>query len=84
MAALRNPVVAAIERWASGLRFPKLALLVAAIFAADLLVPDVIPLVDEILLALIALALATLRRRNEPREEIDVTPPRGREGGRSS
>lgn len=74
MAGVRNPVVAAIERWASGLRFPRLLFLTAALFFADFLIPDVIPFVDELLLALLAMLLASLRRRDEPREEIDVTP----------
>lgn len=70
-------MVSAIERWASGLRFPRLLFLTAALFVTDMLVPDVIPLVDEILLALLALLLASIRRRETPRQEIDVTPRSG-------
>lgn len=85
MAGIRNPVVGAIERWASGLRFPKLVFLITALFLLDVLVPDMIPLIDEILLALLALLLASFRRRDGgragpddgPREEIDVTPRKG-------
>jgi hypothetical protein len=50
--------------YASGLRFPKLLALAAAVFVADLIFPDVIPFADEILLGLITLLLAMLRKRN--------------------
>ncbi len=63
MAVLRNPVVSRIERWASGLRFPRLLILTVALFLADLVVPDFIPFVDELLLGLVALVLAGVRRR---------------------
>lgn len=63
MAVLRNPVVSRIERWASGLRFPRLLTLTVALFLADLVVPDFIPFVDELLLGLVALVLAGVRRR---------------------
>lgn len=68
MAVLRNPVVSRIERWASGLRFPRLLILTVAIFLADLVVPDFIPFVDELLLGLVALVLAGVRRRVRPPE----------------
>ncbi|HEU4663660.1 MAG TPA: DUF6116 family protein [Dokdonella sp.] len=57
-----NPITRPLLRWADGLRFPRLALLTAALFVADLLVPDVIPFVDEILLGLGTLLLANLHR----------------------
>jgi hypothetical protein len=50
--------------YASRLRFPKLLTLAAAVFVADLIFPDVIPFADEILLGLITLLLAMLRKRN--------------------
>ena len=62
MARLPNPLVAAAGRWAAGLRFPKLLLLTAVLFGLDLVIPDVIPFIDELLLALLALLLASLRR----------------------
>ncbi len=48
------------------LRFPQLFLVTAALFVLDLLVPDMIPFVDELLLGLLSLLLALLRRRNAP------------------
>ena len=58
-----NPITRPLLRWAEGLRFPRLALLVAALFVADLLVPDFIPFVDEILLGLGTLLLTGLKQR---------------------
>lgn len=52
--------------FAERLRFPHLFLLTAALFLLDLLLPDMIPFVDEILLALATLIFAAFRRRDEP------------------
>jgi Family of unknown function (DUF6116) len=51
-------------QYASGLRFPKLLALAALVFVIDLIIPDVIPFADEILLGLITLLLGTLKKRN--------------------
>lgn len=58
--ALRDRLV----RFAAGLRFPRLLALTAALFVLDLIIPDVIPFVDEILLGLMSLLLASLKNRN--------------------
>ncbi len=50
-------------RYASTLRFPRLLAVTAALFVIDLLFPDVVPFVDEILLGLISLLLASLKKR---------------------
>ena len=50
-------------RFAAGLRFPRLVLFTAALFALDLLIPDAIPFADEILLGLLALILASIKKR---------------------
>ena len=49
--------------YASSLRFPKLFALTAAALLFDLAVPDFIPFIDEILLGLVTLLLAMLKRR---------------------
>jgi Na+/H+ antiporter NhaD/arsenite permease-like protein len=51
-------------RYASNLRFPRLLAVTATLFVIDLLFPDVVPFVDEILLGLISLIFASLRKRN--------------------
>ena len=61
-----------VTRFASGLRYPTLFGLVAALFVIDLLLPDLIPFIDEILLALGTLLLGSLRkRRASPLEPAD-------------
>ena len=56
---LRDRVIS----FASRLRFPKLLALTIALFVADLIVPDVIPYADEILLGLVATLLAMFKKR---------------------
>lgn len=54
----------------SRLRFPTLFGLIALLFLVDLLVPDFIPFVDEIILGLMTVVLGTLReKRREPTPE---------------
>ena len=59
------------------LRFPYLLALTATLFVIDLVFPDVVPWVDEILLGLGTLLLARLRR-NPPagadRDRHDAAP----------
>ena len=52
-----------LTRWASGLRFPTLLVVIASLFVLDLIIPDLIPFVDEVLLGLFTVLLAALRRR---------------------
>ena len=64
-------------RFAERLRFPQLFLLTAGLFLLDLVVPDLIPFVDEILLGLLTLLFAGWRRRR-----TEPVRPGGRPGGR--
>ena len=58
-----------VERLAGRLRFPVLFLVTALAFGVDLVVPDAIPFIDEILLGLATVLLGTWkRRRSEERE----------------
>lgn len=50
------------------LRFPWLLLVTLALFLVNVFVPDVFPFVDEILLALIAVVLSRLKRKDKPEE----------------
>jgi len=63
---VRGPIAALVGRAARRFRYPRLLLITAAVFVADLAFPDVIPLVDEILLGLGTVVLAGLPRRREP------------------
>lgn len=56
-----------IGRWASGLRFPQLLALTLVLLALDLALPDPVPILDEVVLVLLAALLGSLRRRDEKR-----------------
>ncbi len=51
--------------WLSGLRSWQLFVLAAALFVADLVVPDPIPFVDEMMLGLATLLLGRWKRRRD-------------------
>ena len=64
-----------LMRYASGLRFPRLLAVTAALFVLDLLIPDAVPFVDEILLGLISLLLASLKKRSSKTSVADQSRP---------
>lgn len=68
VARTRNAVVAALLAYAARLRFPVLAGLTAALFLVDLVVPDVVPFADEVLLGLGAVLLGTWKKRRVERQ----------------
>ena len=47
----------------SRLRFPRLFALTAVLFVVDMIIPDLIPFADEILLGLVSAMLASLKKR---------------------
>lgn len=67
MSLRRRGVGTLIERALGRLRFPWLFLLTMVAFVVNVIVPDPIPLMDEILLGLVGLLLGSLR---EGRGEI--------------
>jgi len=68
-----NPLLAPLLLWARRLRFPRLLALTAALFALTLVVPDPLPFVDELLLALGTMLFASWKRhRGQP---LDAMPP---------
>jgi hypothetical protein len=77
-------VIQWLTRWASGLRFPTLLTVVGSLFLVDLVVPDLIPFADEILLGLLTVLFAAVRKRTGKGEDRvtggvatdrDGTPP---------
>ncbi|GAP65461.1 hypothetical protein MBSD_n0751 [Mizugakiibacter sediminis] len=58
-----RPLVRRLLGFAGRLRHPQLFVLIAALFVFDLLLPDPVPFVDEILLGLLTLALGRQRMR---------------------
>ncbi|HEY1070003.1 MAG TPA: DUF6116 family protein [Thermomonas sp.] len=57
-----NLLIAPLLHWLGRLSFPRLFLLSAVLFVLDLLVPDVIPFADELLLGLGTLLLARWKK----------------------
>ena len=51
-----------IARYTQSLRFPVLAAIAAGAFLVDVIVPDLIPFADEILLGLVTALLARLKK----------------------
>ncbi|HSX62058.1 MAG TPA: DUF6116 family protein [Tahibacter sp.] len=72
---VRSLMVGPLLGFAERLRFPRLLLLTAALFFVDLVVPDLIPFVDEILLALVTLLLS--RWKKKPAAPTPLGPARG-------
>lgn len=68
---MANPLLLPLLSWARNLRFPTLFKITACLFVLSVLIPDPLPLVDEILLGLGTLMLAKWKQRDEV---IDVTP----------
>ena len=59
-------------RWAEKLQHPTLFRITALLFALDMVIPDIIPFADEILLGLATMLFANWKRRGE----LPVTRPR--------
>lgn len=67
MAALpRATLPALIARFAGRLKFPQLFLFTGILFLLDLVIPDLIPFADEILLGLITLLFGMWRKTDPP------------------
>jgi hypothetical protein len=56
------PIISALLKYADRLKFRQLFLLTAALFLLDLLIPDIIPFVDELLLGLLTLLFGSWRK----------------------
>lgn len=72
----RGGLAGFLLRWASGLRFPYLFLLTSLLFILNLFIPDVVPVADELIMGLVAMTLASLRKK--PGEEgVAKSSPQG-------
>ena len=63
---MANPLVTPILGFLGRLSFPRLFVLAAALWALDMVIPDFIPFVDELLLGIGTLLLASFRKRKAP------------------
>ena len=71
---MSHPILLPLLNWARKLRYPTLFKITAALFLLDVVVPDVFPFVDEILLGLGTLLLANWKSRKDP--PAIKSPPR--------
>ncbi len=67
-----NPLTAPLLAFLGRLSFPRLFVVTAALFLIDLVVPDLVPLADELLLGLGTLLLASWKKR---KDTPPLTPP---------
>ena len=76
----RGVIPALLARFAGRLRFPQLFAFTGTLFLVDLLIPDLIPFADELMLGLLTLLLGTWKKRvpdapGGPKPPIkDITP----------
>jgi hypothetical protein len=71
---MANPLTGPFLAYAARLRFPTLFKITVVLFVVDLLIPDVVPFADEILLGLGALILSNWRKPTAQRPPIEVEP----------
>lgn len=57
------------SQWIKRLKYPQLFVLMAAVFALDVAIPDFVPFVEEILLGLGTLLLASIKDRSDQRQQ---------------
>ena len=72
---MANPLVAPILGFLGRLSFPRLFVIAAALWAVDMVVPDFIPFVDELLLGIGTLLLASFRKRKDAAPEAPPAKP---------
>jgi hypothetical protein len=58
-----NPLLLPILGWARRLRFPRLLALTGTLFLLTVLIPDPLPLIDELLLGLATLILLNWKKQ---------------------
>ena len=71
---MASPLLLPLFNWARKLRYPTLFKLTALLFAINLVVPDPIPFIDEIVLGLGTLLLANWKNRRDSKEAQDTAP----------
>lgn len=71
----RSPVQEIVGTLVGRLKYPWVFVLLATVFIADTIIPDPIPFVDEIMLALLTFLVGTWRtRRKGTGETVEVSP----------
>jgi hypothetical protein len=78
---MASPFIAPIMAFLSRLSFPRLFVLAASLWALDMVIPDFIPFIDEILLGIGTLLLASFRKRKDPEVTSPKPPIEGQRSG---
>jgi Family of unknown function (DUF6116) len=73
---MANPLLAPLLGFLGRLSYPRLFVVTAALFLVDLVIPDFVPLADEILLGLGTLLLANWKNRKAPAAIEPPSPPK--------
>lgn len=74
---MANPLVTPILGFLGRLSFPRLFILAASLWALDMVIPDFIPFIDELLLGIGTLLLASFRKRKAPEAQGQKPPIEG-------
>ena len=77
---MANPLLAPLLGFLGRLSYPRLFVVTAVLFVIDLLIPDFIPLADEILLGLATLLLANFKNRKAPESPGKESPGKSAKG----
>lgn len=73
MASIDTPPASSwLQGMLSRMRHPHLFLLLLVLLGLDLIVPDMVPMVDELLLAVLTVLVGTWRK---PAEDVPPPPP---------
>jgi hypothetical protein len=72
---MANPLISPILGFLGRLSFPRLFVLAASLWALDMVIPDFIPFIDELLLGIGTLLLASFRKRKTPEVQGQQKPP---------
>lgn len=72
-----NPIVGSLLGFLGRLSYPRLFMLAATLFAFNLIIPDFIPFIDEILLGLGTMLLANWRKKPDSVADgsVQAKPP---------
>jgi len=71
---VRNVLSAPLIAWLSRLSYPRIFMVTAVLFGVNLLIPDPIILVDEVLLGLATVMLAKRKRTPKPGDDAPRPP----------
>ena len=69
---MNNSPISILMTFANKLKFRNLFLLVVVLFIFNLFIPDFIPFIDEIILGLVAIILANIRKDKELEDKGDI------------